>query len=105
MEKEYCIITTACNKKEIADKIIDTLLEKRLVCCCQVTNIESSYWWKGKIERELEFFIQIKTKRNLFKEVEEEILKVHDYETCEIVSYDIINGNEKFLKWIEEETK
>ena len=105
MEKEYCIITTACNKKEIADKIIDTLLEKRLVCCCQVTNIGSSYWWKGKIERELEFFIQIKTKRNLFKEVEEEILKVHDYETCEIVSYDIINGNEKFLKWIEEETK
>ena len=28
MEKEYCIITTAYNKKEIADKIIETLLEK-----------------------------------------------------------------------------
>lgn len=105
MEKEYCIITTACNKKEIADKIIETLLEKRLVCCCQVININSSYWWKGKIEREPEFFIQMKTKRNLFKEVEEEILKVHDYETCEIISYNITNGNEKFLKWIEEETK
>ena len=51
------------------------------------------------------FFIQMKTKRNLFKEVEEEILKIHDYETCEIISYDITNGNEKFLKWIEEETK
>ena len=47
----------------------------------------------------------MKTKRNLFKEVEEEILKGHDYETCEIISYDITNGNEKFLKWIEEETK
>ena len=73
MKKEYCIITTACNKKEIADNIVETLLEKRLVCCCQVTNINSSYWWKGKIEREPEFFIP--------------------------------NGNEKFLKWIEEETK
>lgn len=30
MEKEYCIITTACNKKEIADKIIETLLEKKV---------------------------------------------------------------------------
>lgn len=28
---KYCVITTACNKKEIANKIIDTLLEKRLV--------------------------------------------------------------------------
>ena len=76
MEKEYCIITTACNKKEIADKIIETLLEKRLVCCCQVININSSYWWKGKIEREPEFFIQKKTKKTLFKEVEKEILKI-----------------------------
>ena len=65
MEKEYCIITTVCNKKEIADKIIETLLEKRLVYCCQVININSSYWWKGKIEREPEFFIQMKTKKTL----------------------------------------
>ena len=47
----------------------------------------------------------MKTKKTLFKEVEKEILKIHDYETCEIISYDITNGNEKFLKWIEEETK
>ena len=25
MEKEYCIITTACNKKEIADKICEII--------------------------------------------------------------------------------
>ncbi len=105
MENKYCIITTTCNKKEIADKIIDSLLEKRLVCCCQVTNIESSYCWKEKIEREPELLIQMKTKKTLFKEVEKEILKIHDYETCEIISYDITNGNEKFLRWIEEETK
>lgn len=47
----------------------------------------------------------MKTKKTLFKEVEKEILKIHDYETCEIISYDITNENEKFLKWIEEETK
>ena len=26
-----CVITTACNKREVADKIIKSLLEKRLV--------------------------------------------------------------------------
>ena len=58
MEKEYCIITTACNKKEIADKIIETLLEKRLVCCCQVININSSYWWKGKLKENQSFLFK-----------------------------------------------
>ena len=105
MENKYIIITTVCNKKEIADKIIETLLEKRLVSCCQLMNISSSYWWKGKIEKEPELFIQMKTKKNLFNEVKEEILKIHDYEVCEILSYDITNENEEFLKWIEDETK
>ena len=37
--------------------------------------------------------------------MEKRILKSHNYETCEIIAYNITNGNEKFLKWIEEETK
>lgn len=101
---KYCIVTTTCDKLEIANKIINTLLEKRLVGCCQMSNIESSYWWEGEIVKEPEFFIQMKTKKELFKEVEKEILNVHDYETCEIMAYDIEQGNDKFLKWIEDET-
>ena len=38
-------------------------------------------------------------------EVEKEILGIHDYETCEIISYDIDEGNDKYLKWIEDEIK
>lgn len=28
---KYIVVTTLCNKEEIANKIIDTLLEKRLI--------------------------------------------------------------------------
>lgn len=48
-----CVITTACNKKEIADSIIKSLLEKRLVSVCQVFDINSTYWWEDKIDRSL----------------------------------------------------
>lgn len=34
---KYCIITTTCDKVEIANKIIDSLLQKRLIACCQMT--------------------------------------------------------------------
>ena len=47
----------------------------------------------------------MKTKKDLFKKIEKEILNIHDYETCEILSYNIEEGNEKYLKWMEEEIK
>ena len=53
----------------------------------------------------MEYFIQIKTKKSLFETVKEEIIKVHDYDVCEVASYDITNGSEQFLNWIDYETK
>ena len=53
----------------------------------------------------MEYFIQIKTKKSLFETVKEEIIKVHDYDVPEIASYDMTNGSEQFLNWIDYETK
>lgn len=81
------------------------LLDKRLVSCCQLSNITSSYHWKGNIEHSKEFLLQMKSKKNLYKEVEQEILKLHSYETPQIIMYDIVDGFQGYLNWIEEETK
>jgi len=102
---KYCIITTACNSMDIANKIIDSLLEKRLVSCCQMMNIQSAYWWEGEIVKEPEFLIQMKTKKSLFEEVRDEILRLHDYDICEISSVDIEQGSDSFLNWLSYETK
>lgn len=102
---EYCIITTACNKQEVAKQITNVLLERRLVSCVQESLRFSSYHWKGKIEKEQEYILTMKTKKSLYKEVEQTILSIHDYEVAEIIMMDITEGNSPFLKWIEEETK
>lgn len=101
---KYILITTTFDNKEEADKVIKILLEKRLVSCCQISNITSSYHWKGKIETNEEIQVQMKSKKSLYKEVEEIILKNHSYETPQIVSYDIVDGFKDYLDWIEEET-
>ena len=38
-------------------------------------------------------------------EVKEEILRLHDYDICEIASYDLEQGSDSFLNWVEYETK
>ena len=99
------MITTTFENKEEANKVIEILLEKRLVSCCQLSNIISSYHWKGEIVHSEEYLLQMKSKKLLYKEVEQEILKMHSYETPQIIMYDIQDGYKGYLDWIEEETK
>jgi len=47
----------------------------------------------------------MRTKEFLYNEIEKEILKIHDYHTCEISYYEIKGGNKEFLNWIKEKTK
>lgn len=105
MENKYCIITTACNDKENAREITESLLSKKLVSCVQENKIYSSYYWNGKIVREYEYFLKMETKKSLFKEVEQEIKLLHKYEVPAIIMHDILDGNKEIFKWIDEETK
>lgn len=102
---KYCLITTTFENKEEANKISEILLKKRLVSCSQISSITSSYHWKGKIEHEEEFLLQMKSKTSLYKEIESEILKYHSYETPQIIMYEIKDGYSEYLKWIDDETK
>lgn len=99
---DYIIVTTLCNKKEVADKIINCLLEKHLVAGSHLYEVESKYWWDNKIEFEKEYKIDFRTKREHFSEIEYEIKKIHDYYVAEISSVRIDNGSKEFLKWIDE---
>ena len=102
---KYIMITTTFDNEEEANKVITALLEKRLVSCCQMSNITSSYQWKGSIAHEKEFLVQIKTRKELYEEVEKTILELHSYETPQILAYDITLGYKGYLDWIDEETK
>lgn len=102
---KYIIVTTLCDKEEIANKIINTLLEKRLVAGSQVSKVYSKYWWDNKLEEAEEYKLEFRTKKNLFKDIENEIKKIHDYEIAEISYNEIKNASKEFLSWIDENVK
>ena len=102
---KYIMITTTFDNKDEANKISELLLKERLVSCCQISNIISSYHWKGKIEHAEEYLLQMKSKKELYKQIEKIILENHSYETPQLVAYDIIDGYKDYLNWIGGETK
>ena len=87
---KYIIVTTLCNKEALANKIIDILLEKKLVAGAQISKVHSKYWWNNELEECDEYKLEFRTKEGLFVEIENEIKKIHDYEVCEI-SYNFID--------------
>ena len=101
----YVIVSTFCNKEDIANKIIDSLLEKKLIAGSQISKVHSKYYWNNSLEECDEFKLQFRTKQYLFSKIESEIKKIHDYETPEISCVDILAGSKEFLKWIEDNTK
>ena len=102
---KYIVVTTLCNKEKIANKIIDTLLEKRLVAGAQISKVHSKYWWNNKLEECDEYKLEFRTKESLYNEIENEIKKIHDYKVAEISYYKINSINKDFLDWIDKETK
>lgn len=65
----------------------------------------SKYWWDNQLEECDEYKLELRTKESFFNEIKDEIKKIHDYEVTEISSYEIINANSEFLKWIDDNTK
>ena len=102
--EQFIQISTTVDKQDIAEKIANALVEKRLAGCVQVSGpIVSIYKWKGQTERTQEWLCTAKTRQNLYTEVEKAIKAVHPYDTPEIIATPILAGSEDYLSWLEGE--
>ena len=70
-----------------------------------MVSINSSYRWDGKVSRDSEFLVLMKTKKSLYKQIENLILQYHSYEVPEIVYYEIKGGYRDYLNWIRDVVK
>lgn len=105
MPDSFCVILTTTGSQEEAERIADLLVSRRLAACVQVTSITSFYTWKGKVNKEPEHLLLIKTISFLYHEIEAAILENHSYEIPEVVQLPIERGLDRYLNWIAENTK
>lgn len=105
MEFQYVVVlitTPADRGQEIANFII----ENRLGACVNIVpEVSSIYWWKGNIEKDRESLLIVKTSRARFSELKERVKEIHPYTVPEIIALPIIEGNEDYLIWIDENVK
>jgi len=99
------ILITAPDEDE-AVKIGKTLVEERLAGCVNIIKgIRSIYFWQGKVEDEPEVLMIVKTKTDLFDELEKRVKSLHSYTVPEIIGIKIDKGSEGYLNWLTEVTR
>lgn len=90
----------------MARNLSKILLEKRVAACVNIiSKVKSNYWWNGSIESSDEIILLIKTTEDKYSQLEDLIRKNHPYEIPEIIAFDIKKGFNKYLNWIEDETR
>ena len=94
----YIIITNEADKKN-AYKLADLLLKEKLIPCVNFKNIESHFWWKGKINESKEVQLMIKCKRENLNKVCNKISELHSYEIPEII-YFRVEANKNYHDWV-----
>ncbi len=102
---EFLIVRTSIDSKDAAQKIADSMVKERLAACCWVSGpIRSTYWWQGALEQAEEWICELKTRKELYAELEQAIKAMHGYDEPEVIAIPLIEGSKSYLDWIVHET-
>lgn len=99
--KLIAIYTTVSSLEE-ARQIASALVERKLVACAQISQIESFYCWKDAVQNDPEFRLLLKTTDDRYSAVESAIRELHSYELPAIHAVAIDHVYEPYAAWVVE---
>ena len=93
------MISTAPERE--ASQIGQALVTAGLAACVNIIRgVSSIFRWQGKLCREKEALLLIKTTSARSQKIINKIKEIHSYEVPEIIFFRVDGGEEKYLKWV-----
>lgn len=99
------IVVSTLPDREHALELAQALVEQKLAACVNVlAECTSVYHWKGALETASEIPVLIKTREDLYPQVEAAIQLSHPYELPEILAFKPSGGLPAYFEWVLQET-
>ncbi|KPD23057.1 divalent-cation tolerance protein CutA [Idiomarina zobellii] len=98
----YCTTDSQSSANELAASIV----EQQLAACVNIIpGITSVYHWNNEIQHDQEWLLLIKTTDDMSKALKEAIMKIHPYDSPELISVDVTDGLPDYLQWVQDTVK
>ncbi len=103
MAAEYCVGLITTGSREEAERIAEALVHQRLAACVTlVPEVASVYWWEGRVVRDREALLLVKTSRAKWPALMAAVREWHSYQVPEIIALPIVEGSASYLQWLEQ---
>ncbi len=94
------VLTTVPNPEE-GEILAEKIVHAKLAACVQILpQMTSVYVWEGKVKRENEHLLLIKTLEEKYAELEKFLYANHSYDTPEIIAVSTEKISKSYLDWV-----
>lgn len=101
----FVVVYTTFPDEKAAVAAAEALVTAGLVACANILPVMTSVFiWEGRLGREREAAMLLKTRRELAGDVTSAIKRLHTYETPAVVVWPLIEGSSDYFRWIETQT-
>ena len=100
-ETQCVVVLTTLPADADAAAFGTALVEERLAACVNLlAPMQSVYRWQGRVDREAERQLVIKTSRQRLDALWERVRILHPYDVPEFIVLPIVDGSDAYLRWI-----
>ena len=97
---EFIVVYITASGENARDLAGALVREKLAACVNRIPGVESTYTWEGRVERDTEDLLIVKTRTDLFDRLKEQVQALHGYDVPEIIAVPIVEGSESYLEWM-----
>jgi len=106
MPSSTLITLCTCPNQTVAEELATSLVEQGIAACINIIpKVTSIYKWQGKLEKDDEVLMLIKTDQSRYQDLEQALLSLHPYELPEIIAVPVEQGLTGYLNWVTQCTK
>lgn len=95
------ILLVSAGSRDEAERLGEGIVEAGHAACGSVIpGVHSFFHWEGKLTRELEALLLIKTTADRADAAQAYVLEHHEYEMPEVLRIDVAGGSDRYLEWL-----
>ncbi len=101
MKKQLQLILTTVDCQDKAEQLAELLIKSGQAGCVTVSPEQTAFYrWRGKLEKNQEYQLTIKTAETNLPQVKQLMLEQHPYDCPELLVIPVTDSSDQYSSWL-----